>query len=132
MPKKICFAVSTLIQIENLIEFRKSKFKTSIIFIKYFLIKGFGIEWLRTLINHIKKKYKTHNIKFFVDSGYDQGLSILLTHENIDYLKLKNNKIVLNKINQIAKKNKVLLNPTFDVVDLTKIKNIQKKLKIKL
>lgn len=132
MPKKICFAVSTLTQIESLIEFRKSKFKTSIIFIKYFLIKGFGIEWLRTLINHIKNKYKTHNVKFFIDSGYDQGLSILLTHENIDYLKLKNNKIILNKINQIAKKNKVLLNPTFDVVDLTKIKNIQKKLKIKL
>ena len=132
MPKKICFAVSTLTQIESLIEFRKSKFKTSIILIKYFLIKGFGIEWLRSLINLTNKKYKTHNIKFFVDSGFDQGLSILLTHENIDYIKLKNNKIVLNKINQIAKKNKVLLNPTFDVVDLTKIKNIQKKLKIKL
>ena len=132
MPKKICFAVSTLTQIESLIIFRRSKFKTSVIFIKYFLIKGFGIEWLRTLINHTKNKYKTHKIKFFVDSGYDQGLSILLTHENIDYLKLKNSKTVLKKINQIAKKNKVLLNPTFDVVDLTKIKNIQKKLKIKL
>ena len=132
MPKKICFAVSTLSQIENLIEFRKLKFKTSTILIKYFLIKGFGIEWLRSLINYINKKYNKHNIKFFVDSGYDRGLSILLTHENIDYIKLKNNKIILNKINQIAKKNKVLLNPTFDVVDLTKIKNIQKKLKIKL
>jgi len=132
VPKKICFAVSTLTQIESLIEFRKSNFKTSIIFIKFFLIKGLGIEWLRTLINYIKNKYKTHNIKFFVDSGYDQGLSILLTHENIDYLKLKNNTIVLNKIYQIAKKNKVLLNPTFAVVDLTKIKNIQEKLKIKL
>ena len=98
MPKKICFAVSTLTQIESLIEFRKSKFKTSIIFIKYFLIKGFGIEWLRTLINYTKNKYKAHNIKFFIDSGYDQGLSILLTYESIDYLKLKNNKIVLNKI----------------------------------
>ena len=132
MSKKVCFAVSTLTQIENLIELRKSKFKTSIILIKYFLIKGFGVEWLRSLINNINKKYKTHVIKFFVDSGYDQGLSILLTHENIDYIKLKNNKIILNKINQIAKKNKVLLNPSFDVVDLTKIKNIQKKLKIKL
>ena len=132
MPKKICFAVSTLTQIESLIEIRRLKFKTSIIFVKYFLIKGFGIEWLRTLINYVKNKYKTHNIKLFVDSGYDQGLSILLTQENIDYLKLKNNKTVLKKINQIAKKNKVLLNPTFDVVDLTKIKNIQKKLKIKL
>ncbi len=131
MPKKICFAVSTLTQIENLIEFRKQNFKTSIIFIKYFLIKGFGVEWLRTLIKHIKNKYKSHNIEFFVDSGYDQGLSILLTHENVNYLKLKNNKIILKKINQIAKKNKVLLNPTFDVLDLTKIKNIQKKLKMK-
>ena len=132
MPKKICFAVSTLTQIENLIEFRKSKFKTSIIFIKYFLIKGFGIEWLRTLINHIKNEYKSHNIKFFVDSGFDQGLGILLTHENIDYLKLKNNKIDINKINQNAKEKKVLLNPNFDVVDLTRIKNIQKKLNTKL
>jgi len=132
VPKKVCFAVSTLIQIESLIEFRKSKFKTSIILIKYFLIKGFGIEWLRSLINYINNKYKTHNIKFFVDSGYDQGLGILLIHQNIHYIKLKNNKIILNKINQIAKKNKVLLNPTFDVVDLTKDKNIQKKLKIKL
>ena len=132
MSKKICFAVSTLTQIESLIEFRKSNFKTSIILIKYFLIKGFGVEWLRSLIKYIKKKYKIHNIKFFVDSGYDQSLSILLIHENVDYIKLNNNKIVLNKINQIAKKNKVLLNPTFDVVDLTKIKNIQKKLKIKL
>ena len=132
MPKKICFAVSTLTQIESLIQFRKSKFKTSVILIKYFLIKGFGVEWLRSLINYINKKYKTHNIKFFVDSGYDQGLSILLTQENIDYIKLKNDKIILNKINQIAKKNKVLLNPTFDVVDLTKIKNIEKTLKMKL
>jgi len=132
VPKKICFAVSTLTQIEILIELRKSKFKTSIILIKYFLIRGFGVEWLRSLINYVSKKYKTHNIKFFVDSGYDQGLSILLTQENIDYIKLKNNKIVLDKINQIAKKNKVLLNPTFDVVDLTKIKNIEKKLKMKL
>ena len=132
MPKKICFAVSTLTQIESLIEFRKSKFKTSIILIKYFLIKGFGVEWLRSLINYINKKYETHNIKYFVDAGYDSGLSILLIYEKVNYIKLKNNKIVLNKINQIAKKNKVLLNPTFDVVDLTKIKNIQKKLKIKL
>ena len=132
MSHKICFSVSTLTQIESLIELRKSKYNTSIIFIKHFLIKGFGTIWLRSLICFAKDKYKTHNIKFFVDSGYDHALSILLTNENIDYIKLKSNKIVLKKINQIAKKNKVLLNPSFDVVDLTKIKNIQKKLKIKL
>ena len=52
-----------------------------------------------------------------------------MLRENIDYLKLKSNIVVLKKINQIAKKNKVLLNPDFDVVDLTKLKNY-KQLKI--
>ena len=49
----------------------------------------------------------------------------LLIRQNIDYIKLKSNDILLKKINQIAKKNKVLLNPNFNVVDLTKIKNIE-------
>ena len=88
-----------------------------------YLVKGFGIEWLNTIIKLIKKKYSQYNIKFYVDAGDDHGLSILILRENIDYLKLKSNKIILIKIKQIAKKNKVLLNPKFDVVDLSKIKN---------
>ena len=71
----------------------------------------------------VKKNYSQQNIKFFVDAGNDYGLSILMLRENIDYLKLRSNKIILNKINQIAKKNKVLLNPNFNIVDVTKIKN---------
>ena len=42
--------------------------------------------------------------------------------ENIHYLKIKTNKIILEKIKQIAKKNKVLLNPNFNIVDTRKIK----------
>ena len=53
----------------------------------------------------------------------DYGLSILIMRENIDYLKIKTNKEILKKINQIAKKNKVVLNPNFNVVDISKIKN---------
>ena len=71
----------------------------------------------------MKINYSEHNIKFYVDAGNNYGLSILVLNENIDYLKLNSNKIILNKIKQIAKKNKVLLNPNFDVVDLSKIKN---------
>ena len=60
-----------------------------------------------------------------------KGLQLLQNrgYDSAGICSIKNNKFVLNKINQIAKKNKVLLNPTFDVVDLTKIKNIQKKLR---
>ena len=79
----------------------------------------------KLLINKIKQKYKT--------ISYVIPIVEICSYPTFTWKdQLKNNKIILNKINQIAKQNKVLLNPTFDVVDLTKIKNIQKKLKIKL
>ena len=129
MVKKIWFSINTYIQFEELIKVRNNKKKLLIIFIKNYLVRGFGIDWLRALIKLIKKNYSSQNIKFYVDAGNDQGLSILILRENIDYLKLKSNKIILNKVNQIAKKNKVLLNPDFDVVDISKLKNY-KQLKI--
>jgi hypothetical protein len=127
--KKICFSINTYIQFEELIKVRNNKKKSLIIFIKNYLVKGFGLDWLRCLIELIKKNYSGQNIKFYVDAGNDHGLSILILRENIDYLKLKSNEVILDKINQIAKKNKVLLNPDFDVVDLSKLKN-NKQLKI--
>ena len=121
MIKKKCFVVNSINQLNKLISLNKIKRKTLIIFIKNNLITGFGIDWLNTYIKIIKKKYKDYNFKFVVDSGKDYGLSQLLMKEDIDFLMLKSNKIILNKINQIAKKNKVLLNPNFDVVDISKI-----------
>ena len=129
MLNRKCFSVNTYSDIEQLIKFRKNKKKILVIFIKYYLINGFGVDWLNTFIELIKKNYPGQNIKFYVDSGNNYGLSILILRENIQYLKLKSNKIILEKINQIAKKNKVVLNPTFNVVDLSKIKNY-KNLKI--
>ena len=129
MVKHTCFSINTYTQFEELIKIKNSKKKLLIVFIKNYLVKGFGINWVHTLITLIKKNYPYRNIKFYVDAGNDYGLSILMLRENIDYLKLKSNIVVLKKINQIAKKNKVLLNPDFNVVDLTKLKNY-KQLKI--
>ena len=123
MLKKKCFSINNYIELEKLIHFKKDKKKILVIFIKHFLIIGFGVKWLNTLIKLTKKNYPEYNIKFYIDSGQDYGLSILILKENINYLKLKSNKIILNKINQIAKKNKVLLNPNFDIVEVSK-KNI--------
>ena len=123
MLNKKCISINTYLQLTNLIKLKKNKRTILIIFIKNYLIKGFGIEWLNNFINIIKKNYKEYNIKFYVDSGNDHGLSILLLKENINYLKLKSNKTILSKINQIAKKNKVILNPNFSVIDLSKLKN---------
>ena len=123
MLKKHCFAINTYEQFEKLIRYKKNKKKLLVIYIKNYLIKGLGVNWLKVLIKLIKKNYSEYNIKFYIDAGYDYGLSILIISENIDYLKLKSSKDILNKISQIAKKNKVLLNPNFDVVEVSKIKN---------
>ncbi len=123
MKKKDCFAVNTYIQFEKLVKLKKNKNKILIIFIKNYLVKGFGIDWLRNFIKLIKKNYSEYNIKFYIDVGNDHGLSVLIMNENIEYLKIRTNKIILRKIYQIAKKNNVLLNPEFNVVDFTKIKN---------
>ncbi len=126
MINKECFSVNTIFEIEKLIKLKKNKRKIIVIFVKSYLIKGFGISWLNTLIKIVKKKHSQHKIKFFIDAGNDYGLSLLILRENIDYLKLKSNKIILNKINDIAKKNKVLLNPNFNIVEFSKIKNYKK------
>ena len=129
MSKKNCFSINTYFQLEELIKLKVNKRKILVIFIKNYLVKGFGIDWVKTVIRLVKQNYSEQNIKFFVDAGNDYGLSIMILRQNIDYLKLRSNKIILNKINQIAKKNNVLLNPAFNIVDLSKIKNF-KKLKI--
>ena len=127
--KKKSFSINTYFQFKEIIKYKSDKRKILVIFVKNYLVKGFGINWLNSFVSLIRKNYSKYNIKFYVDAGNDPGLSILILRENIDFLKLKSNKIILKKINQIAKKNKVLLNPKFDVVEFSKIKNY-KNLKI--
>ena len=125
MLDKNCVTINTYFELIKLIKLKKNKKKILIIYIKNYLIKGFGIEWLNKFIKIVKTKHRQYNIEFYVDSGNDHGLSILLLREKINYLKLKSNKTILSKINQIAKKNKVILNPNLSVIDLSKIKNYE-------
>ncbi len=126
MTNKRCFSIKTYFEFEKLIKVKKNKKKILVIFIKNYLVIGLGIDWIKVIIKLIKKNYSEYNIKFYIDAGNNHGLSILILKENIDYIRLKSNKIVLTKINQIAKKNKVLMNPDFDVIEVTKIKDFTK------
>ena len=119
--KSICFSINTINQAEFILkEFNK---KTQIIFyIKNYLIKGFGIDWLINFRYLLKKKSKSINFKIYVDAGFDSGLCIKLVQNNFNYIKIKSNVLIINKLKQIAKKNKVLLNPRFRVVDIKKFK----------
>ena len=126
--KFICFAVNTLKQAEETIkEANKNNIKP-IIFIKYYIVKGFGIDWIKTLQLLLASSFSQNSFKLYVDANTDYGLSIELISIKINYIKLRCNHKIIKKINQIAKKNRVLLNPSFRIVDLSNIKNISRKI----
>ena len=126
--KFICFAVNTLKQAEETIkEANKNNIKP-IIFIKYYIVKGFGIDWIKTLQLLLASSFSQNSFKLYVDANTDYGLSIELISIKINYIKLRCNHKIIKKINQIAKKNKVLLNPSFRIVDLSNLKNISRKI----
>ncbi len=130
MNKKLfAFTINTLEEAESVIlESKNYKIKPILHFKKYFLL-GFGAEFILTFREMLITRFGKSNFKLFVDCGYDQSLAIKMANEKIEYLKLKSNSIILSKIKNIAFKNRVLLNPSFNIVDCRNRKNITLKLK---
>ena len=130
MNKKLfAFTINTLEEAESVILASKSfKIKPILYFKKYFLL-GFGAEFILTFRKILITRFGKSNFKLFIDCGSDQSLAIKMANEKIDYLKLKSNSIILSKIKNIAFKNRVLLNPSFNIVDCRNRKNIILKLK---
>ena len=130
MNKKLfAFTINTLEEAESVILASKSfKIKPILYFKKYFLL-GFGAEFILTFRKILITRFGKSNFKLFIDCGSDQSLAIKMANEKIDYLKLKSNSIILSKIKNIAFKNRVLLNPSFNIVDCRNRKNISLKLK---
>ncbi len=87
-----------------------------------------GKEWLIELNNLLQESKVKKNYKFFVDCKKNYGLLIDLIELKIDFLKTQADNNTLKRLNQIAIKNKVLLNPSFSVVDLSRINNVDRKI----
>ena len=130
MNKKLfAFTINTLEEAESVILGSKNyKIKPVLHFKKYFLL-GFGPEFILTFRDMLISKFGKSNFKLFVDCGFNQSLAIRMANEKINFLKLKNNSLILSKINNIANKNRVLLNPSFNIVDCRNIKNINLKIR---
>ena len=92
------------------------------------MINGFGSDWLKEFIFLLEQRFSKKTFKMYVDCNNNYGLFINLVEQKIDYLKIDAKKETLKRLNQIAKKNKVSLNPQFSVLDLSKIKNIDSKI----
>ena len=130
MSKKIlAFTINTLEEAGSVILGSKTySIKPTLYFKKYFIL-GFGAEFILTFRKMLISKFGQSNFKLFVDCGSDQSLAIKMANEKIDHLKLKSNSIILSKIKNIAFKNRVLLNPSFNIVDCRNRKNINLKLR---
>ena len=117
--KDNCYNVGTYSEAKKIIIKSINKKITPTIFISYNLVSGFGVECVKSLKSLLLKLFKKNKFKLFVDANNDYGLAIELISTDIQYIKLKASPIILEKINQIAKKNNVLLNPAFNIVDLS-------------
>ena len=126
--KTNCFTINSYNQASEIISICREKNAVPILFIKYFLISGFGIHWLQELKRLLLTQFTSRNYKIYVDSKKNYGLFIDLVENQVNYIKINANNETLKRLNQIAKLNKVLLNPKFSIVDLSKTKKLQLKI----
>ena len=98
-------------------------------YFRYYLINGFGIDWIIQLKNLLLVKFKKKDFKILIDVKKNYALFISLVENKIDYINVKGNDETLKRLRQIAKLNNILINPDFSIIDLRNTQNIENKLK---
>tara|TARA_Y100000739_G_scaffold160821_1_gene139128 strand:+ start:214 stop:588 length:375 start_codon:yes stop_codon:yes gene_type:complete len=120
--KNYCFSFTNYNHTAEIIKTCNNKNIKPILFINNKLISDLGIEWLNSLDVMLNTQKKLKNYKLYVDVKKNYGLFISLVEKGIDYIKIETSKENISKIKEIAKLNKVLINPQFSVVDPLKSK----------
>ena len=120
--KNYCFSFTNYNHTAEIIKTCNNKNIKPVLFINNKLISDLGVEWLNSLDVMLNTQKKLKNYKLYVDVKKNYGLFISLVEKGIDYIKIETSKENISKIKEIAKLNKVLINPQFSVVDPLKSK----------
>ena len=120
--KNYCFSFTNYNHTAEIIKNCNNTNLKPVLFINNKLISHLGIEWLNSLDVMLNTQKKLKNYKLYVDVKKNYGLFISLVEKGIDYIKVETSKENIRKIKEIAKLNKVLINPQFSVVDPLKSK----------
>ena len=120
--KNYCFSFTNYNHTAEIIKTCNDKNIKPVLFINNKLISDLGIEWLNSLDLMLNTQKQLKNYKLYVDVKKNYGLFISLVEKGIDYIKIETSKENTSKIKEIAKLNKVLINPQFSVVDPLKSK----------
>ena len=83
-----CVKVNTIHQALKIISICKNNKIVPIFFIRFYLINGFGPDWIIEFRNLLLKKFNKNSFKLFVDCKKNYGLFINLVNHKIDYLGL--------------------------------------------
>lgn len=127
--KKNCLSVNTYYQAFEILNFYKNLKIIPIFYFNYNLINKLSSSWLLELINMLENQFGSNKFKIYVNVKKNYGLFINLVEKKINYLEVQADKEILTKLKSIAKVNKVLINPGFSILDLTKSNNIKMKIK---
>ena len=120
--KNYCFSFTNYNHTAEIIKNCNNTNLKPVLFINNKLISGLGVDMLNTMMTILNTQKKLKNFKLYVDVKKNYGLFISLVEKRIDYIKIETSKENINKIKEIAKLNKVLINPRFSVVDPLKSK----------
>ena len=127
--KKNCLSINTYKQALEVLNICKSSKIIPIFYFKYNLINKLSVNWLLELICMLENQFGSKKFKTYVEVKKNYGLFINLVEEKIDYLEVKSEDEMLTNLKSIAAVNKVLINPNFSILDLTKSKNIKIQIK---
>ena len=117
-----CFSINSYKQGIHALDICKKENILPILYIKYHLIDCLGVEWLLELQRMIKKNKLSKNLEMYVDVMKNYGLFITLVEKKIKFIKLEAEDKILKRLEEIALLNKVLINPGFSIIDLSKSK----------
>ena len=126
---KYSLSVNTYDQCIQILNIYKNTKKIPIFYFQYNLINKLNIDWLLELITLLENNFGSLKFQTFVEIKKNYGLFIKLVEKKINYIEVSGNSEMLKKLENIARLNKVLINPKFSIVDLTKSKNIKMKIK---
>ena len=127
---KFCYNINTYYQGLEVINCYLNLKNIPILYFKYNLINKLTIDWLTELIIMLENKVGNKKFQTYVETKNNYALFInLIEKKKINYLQTTANKEMLLKLKNIAKANKVFINPNFSIIDITRSGNIKNKLK---
>ena len=126
---KYCFTINNYFQAVEIIKISKINKIIPTLFINYYLADRLGVDWIHALCNMLQADFQSKDFKIYVDAKKNYGLCINLIEKKINYIRIQADKKTNIRLNQIAKLNKVLINPSFSIINLSNYKDRSTKLK---